>query len=129
MTILSGKAIAILAASVAIIICIGCTASNSLQKNAGEAVHSHDIREIMLASAQARNGNFPNGKEEKLTQFAYIGTVRSNSGEIRVALCRSILPNMLSPRGQAWLSFHAAMGLGSVRIRLRPPHRPCGAQG
>lgn len=69
-----------------------------------------DIREVMLSSANANDRTFPEGKEVALTHFAYIGTVTTSLGLIRVVACRSVIANMPSPRGQAWLSFHSEDG-------------------
>ena len=69
-----------------------------------------DARTQMLQASKEQNPNFPDGNESILTQFAYIGTVTTAQGIVRVAACRSIISGMLSPRGQAWLSFHAEDG-------------------
>lgn len=71
----------------------------------GCATHPIDDSAQMLRSVQMRDSKFPDGKQLKLTQFAYIGTVISNDQELKVASIRAVIPDMPSPRGQAYLSF------------------------
>lgn len=114
-------------AAVWVFCCIGCSSNPSAARPEGRAEAARfDIREAMLVSAKASN-NFPGGKERVLTQFAYIGSVATQQGPVRVAACRSVLAGMLSPRGQAWLSFHAADGrwIGSAPYEASAPPLWC----
>jgi hypothetical protein len=100
------------AAVAAALACSGC-ANVAVDNSGALATNPHaisDIRETMLASARANDVWFPDGEGKVLTQFAYIGTVETQEGLIRVVSCRSIITGMLSPRGQSWLSFHADDG-------------------
>lgn len=95
----------------------GCATSH--ESRGSIAAFTPDIREVMLASASA-NDAFPDGKNLVLTHFAYIGTVATQHGPIRVVACRAVIPDMPSPRGQAWVSFHADDG----KWLASHPHEP-----
>lgn len=62
----------------------------------------------MLQASRKQDPNFPDGEHKKLTQFAYIGDVNTNGVKLHVVAARSVIPKMLSPRGQAWLAFYDA---------------------
>jgi hypothetical protein len=83
---------------------------------ATESKPTPDLREAMLASAKQHDANFPDGQSRTLTSFAYIGTVSSAEGPLRVAWCRSVISNMPAPRGQAWLSVHSPDGAWAKSI-------------
>src|SRR2546428_4191447 len=64
-----------------------------------------DARERMLAASKKQDPNFPDGQRLKLTRFAYMGTVIADGQRLRVIDAAAVIPNMPSPRGQAWLYF------------------------
>lgn len=69
-----------------------------------------NMREKMLRSSQIYDPHFPDETGEKLTYFAYIGKVHTNSGELHVAHVLSALTGMPSPRGQKWIAFYDEAG-------------------
>jgi hypothetical protein len=64
-----------------------------------------DARELMLKAARSQDRHFPNEKDVKLTQFAYIGLVNAKGQSLYVINVRSVIPGMLAPRGNSWLDF------------------------
>lgn len=88
----------------------------------------HDVREVMLERARQQDSEFPDGMREDLTQFAYIGTVNTASGVMKVVSCRSVLTGMLAPRGKAWLAFFNGEHVFAGRITVDPsvPPLSCG---
>lgn len=96
-----------------VVTCLGCANPSTHARGDTDSrvsAVSPDIREVMLASARTNDKRFPDGREVALTQFAYIGTVTTKDGLIRVVACRAVMTGMLSPRGQSWLSLHAKDG-------------------
>lgn len=82
----------------------------------------------MLKEAKETDPQFPDGIKTKLTQFAYIGDLRTGDGEkLRVVAARSVILGMPSPRGQAWLSFHDYSGrfIGEHQIDAGSPPLWC----
>ncbi|KKL24065.1 hypothetical protein LCGC14_2419080 [marine sediment metagenome] len=72
----------------------------------GEArFQSPDIRERLLANARRSDQWFPDGKDVKLTVFAYVGRAQTKEGCAYVVELRQVLTGMLSPRGAAYILF------------------------
>jgi hypothetical protein len=58
-----------------------------------------DVREKLMEAAQAQDPKFPDGKDTKLTRFAYLGTVSTrDGGRYYLAQARGVLGRMLAPR-------------------------------
>lgn len=78
----------------------------SVSLSAGScASESSDVREQMLEASRRQDPLFPDGENLKLTHFAYMGTVTADGERLRVVEAAAVIPNMPSPRGQAWLYF------------------------
>ena len=90
-------------------------------------VATSDIRTQMLRASQTDDPNFPDGRQRKLTQFAYIGNLAVNGSIVRVVAVRSVICGMLAPRGQAWLGFYDRSGrfIGEHAIDVRSPPLWC----
>ena len=66
---------------------------------------------------------------EHLTQFAYIGTVNTTNGVMKVVSCRSVLTGMPAPRGKAWLAFFNDDEIFVRRITVDPLVSPLCCDG
>jgi hypothetical protein len=76
-----------------------------------------DLRDSMLASAQRSDPTFPDGGDVKLVRFAYVGSVRSPTGPVRVVHRTAVLTGMLAPRGLSEIMYFDRDGrwLGNER--------------
>lgn len=78
-----------------LITCSGCRSGNE------------DIRQAMLESAK-KDKDFPDETHKIVTDFVYLGGVETKDGTIRIVLCRSVLVDMLAPRGNKRIYFFNA---------------------
>lgn len=86
-----------------------------------------NVRQQMLESSRREDPHFPDGAQQKLTQFAYIGDVKTKSSTLRVVWVRSVLTGMPAPRGETWLSFFDEHGhfIGRKPIDIASPPLWC----
>ena len=77
----------------------------SLSLLCGSCANATDVRARMLEASKREDPDFPDGKELKLTRFAYIGTVLAQGKELRVVEMAAVLQYMRAPRGQSALYF------------------------
>jgi hypothetical protein len=65
----------------------------------------NDIRDQLLASSKQSDSSFPNQTSVKLTRFAYLGRLRTGTGDYYVIDMRSVITGMAAPRGLNFLVF------------------------
>ena len=80
------------------------------------------VREALLESARLSYRRFPDGKDTKLTRFAYIGSVDTVEGLIHVVDFSGVLTGMLAPRGYSAILFFDKNHkfLGFERLDAKP---------
>lgn len=108
----------LVAAALVTPVCCGCTPSETVS----------DVRAAMLRTARTTD-EFPDERNEMLTQFADIGAVETKAGPIRVVSCRSVLTGMPAPRGNTWLQFFDSRNYPIARLPLDPKAPPLGCDG
>ncbi len=69
-----------------------------------------DLRDRMLASARVHDPSFPDGDGVKLIQFAYIGSVTTPDGPIRVVERHAVIAGALVPHGLSDIMYFDAHG-------------------
>jgi hypothetical protein len=64
-----------------------------------------DVRVDLLKAAAAADPDFPDGRELKLTRFAYLGRVHARDRVLYVVDMRSVITGMPAPRGLNYVLF------------------------